>query len=82
MMQVIDQLKRGKYRDASISIGKARLWPQQLGVGKPYDSDIDSRPDNYVEGLINEKSKGKAFCRKKLEIGLSQLIAGTGPHTF
>ena len=81
MMQAIDQLKRGKYRDASISIGKARLWPQQLGVGKPYDSDIDSRPDNYVEGLINEKSIGKASAEKNWKSVIA-FDAGTGPHTL
>jgi len=31
---------------------------------KPYDSDIDDRPEKYVEGLINEKSKGSAFAEK------------------
>lgn len=60
MMQAIDQLKRGKYREATTSVNKARQWPDRLGVGKPYDADIDDRAETYLEGLILEKSKGAA----------------------
>jgi tetratricopeptide (TPR) repeat protein len=61
LMQAVDQLKRGKFRDATASINKSRQWPERLGVGKPYDSDIDDRPEKYVEALVIEKSKGSAY---------------------
>lgn len=57
VMQAIDQTKRGKYREATASINRARQWPDRLGVGKPYDSDIDDRAETYLEALILEKSK-------------------------
>lgn len=64
MMQAIDQLKRNKFRDASSSVEKSRQWPEHLGVGKPYDSDIDDRAETFVEGLINEKAKGSTSAQK------------------
>jgi hypothetical protein len=64
MMQAIDQYKRGKYREATASINKARQWPDRLGVGKPYDSDIDDRAETYLEALILDKSKSVAAAEK------------------
>lgn len=57
IMQAVDQLKRGKFSEASASVNKARQWPEQLGVGKPYDADIDDRLEKYMEGIILHKSK-------------------------
>ena len=65
MMQAIDHLKRGKLRDATAAIDKSREWPERLGVGKPYDKDIDDRAESYVEGLIDEKLKGSASAENK-----------------
>ena len=67
LMQAIDQVKRGKLRDASASINKARLWPERLGVGKPYDNDIDDRAELYLEGLSMEKSKRTSEANAKWE---------------
>lgn len=64
MMQAIDQYKRAKYREATASINKARQWPDRLGVGKPYDSDIDDRAETYLEALILDKSKSAAAAEK------------------
>ncbi|MEJ1239689.1 DUF5107 domain-containing protein [Chryseolinea sp. T2] len=64
MMQAIDQLKRGKYREATASVSKARQWPDRLGVGKPYDNDIDDRAETYLDALILEKSKSAAAEQK------------------
>ena len=38
-------------------IAKARLYPVNLGVGKPYDEDIDSRAEFFLEGLCYEGMK-------------------------
>ena len=38
-------------------IGQSRLWPQNLGVGKPYDDEIDSRLEDWMEYLCNTKLK-------------------------
>ena len=67
LMQAVDQVKRGKLRDASASINKSREWPERLGVGKPYDSDIDDRAGLYLEGLVMEKSKRTSDANTKWE---------------
>lgn len=38
-------------------ISNARLYPANLGVGKPYDENIDSRIEAYMEGLCHEAMK-------------------------
>ncbi|GHT67325.1 hypothetical protein FACS189452_04820 [Bacteroidia bacterium] len=37
--------KSGNYEAALSQIEKARLWPENLGVGKPYDEDIKNQAD-------------------------------------
>jgi len=82
LMQAIDQLKRGKFRDASSSIGKSRQWPERLGVGKPYDSDIDDRPEKYLEGLAIEKSKGNAYAETSWKSVVAYKSGAENPNTL
>jgi tetratricopeptide (TPR) repeat protein len=82
MMQAIDQLKRGKFRDATASINKSRQWPERLGVGKPYDSDIDDRPEKYVEGLVVEKSKGSAYTEASWKSVVAYQTGAENPNTL
>ena len=82
MMQAIDQLKRGKFRDATASINKSRQWPERLGVGKPYDSDIDDRPEKYVEGLVIEKSKGTAYSETSWKSIVAYQVGAENPNTL
>lgn len=57
LMQAIARIKAGKYSDAASMISKARLFPVNLGVGKPYDENIDSRVEFFLEGLCQEGLK-------------------------
>ena len=65
LMQAVEQIKARKSRAALTSIEKAKLWPENLGAGKPYDEDIDLRLENYLEALAYEKSKGNEKAQKK-----------------
>jgi hypothetical protein len=67
LMQAVNQVKRNKFKEASSSIAKSRQWPERLGVGKPYDSDIDDRAGLYLEGLLLEKSKRNGEAKAKWE---------------
>ncbi|MGM0529109.1 MAG: DUF5107 domain-containing protein [Bacteroidota bacterium] len=49
---VIDNYKKGKYRLAIKHVDQARLWPENIGVGKPYDPD--ERVENYLTAKILE----------------------------
>ncbi len=66
LMQSVEQLRTGKYKSALASINTAKRWPENLGVGKPYDEDIDLRVENYLEALIFEKTKQKDKAKQKL----------------
>ncbi len=57
LMQSIERIKSKKYSEALAMIGKARQYPLNLGVGKPYDQDIDSRAECFLEGLCHEGMK-------------------------
>ncbi|MEP6951623.1 MAG: DUF5107 domain-containing protein [Ginsengibacter sp.] len=47
-MLAIDEMKNKNYKKALDYISAARLWPDQLGSGKPYDSDIDERLEDWL----------------------------------
>jgi hypothetical protein len=47
IMEGVDYYKSKKLNSALKSIGKARLWPENLGVGKPYD--VDERIEDFFE---------------------------------
>lgn len=65
LMLAVQQMQSKKYSAALTSIGTARLWPENLGVGKPYEEDIDSRLENYMEGICYEKMKKTDQVMKK-----------------
>jgi len=47
-MESIDALKNKKYNQSLKFIQQAKLWPESLGVGKPYDADIDVRLEDWI----------------------------------
>jgi len=65
MMQAVQQVHSGNFKAAAKSVQTARLWPSNLGVGKPYDADIDARLEDYLEGLCLEHSGKNNEATKK-----------------
>ena len=59
LMQAIEQMKKNNYAKALAFIKEARLWPENLGVGKPYDEDIDTRLEDWMEYQCYLKSGKK-----------------------
>lgn len=57
LMLALQEMQKNNYRKALAFIGQLRLWPQNLGVGKPYDNEIDSRLEDWMEYLCNTKLK-------------------------
>jgi len=49
----LDRIKKKKYDGAIDLVRKARLWPEHLGVGMPYD--VDNRLENFIEAFCHEK---------------------------
>jgi hypothetical protein len=49
----MDQIKSKKYNDAIKMIEKSKEWPENLGVGKPYDVDV--RIQDYLNIFCLQK---------------------------
>jgi hypothetical protein len=50
-MQALVQVQEKNYTAALNFINEAKLWPENLGAGKPYDEDIDIRTENWLAYL-------------------------------
>jgi hypothetical protein len=56
LMESIENFEQKKYNEAIKSLYSARLWPENLGVGKPFN--VDERIENFFEATCLAK-KGK-----------------------
>jgi Tfp pilus assembly protein PilF len=48
LMLAVQNLQQKNYKKAIANIKTAQLWPERLGVGKPYTEDIDERLENFL----------------------------------
>jgi tetratricopeptide (TPR) repeat protein len=48
LMLALDEMIKKNYNKALQFIAAARLWPENLGVGKPYAEDIDERVEDWL----------------------------------
>jgi tetratricopeptide (TPR) repeat protein len=71
VMAALDTLRRNHPDAALALLAKARLWPERLGAGRPYDVDI--RLEDYLESRIL-KRKGDRQGAERL---LSRVNAST-----
>lgn len=71
MMQAVEAMKLGQYKKALVFIQAAAEWPESLGVGKPYDADIDVRLEQYLSYIcyttLNNKIAATAALNKILD---------------
>lgn len=44
-------IDKGNYKEAFARIAEAELWPENLGVGRPYDNMIDSTMENWLRAI-------------------------------
>jgi tetratricopeptide (TPR) repeat protein len=47
IMESLQHFRENKIEQALVSIEKARLWPENLGVGRPYE--VDERVENFLK---------------------------------
>jgi len=64
LMLAFENMEKGKYAQAISSIDKARQWPENLGVGKPYDADMDERFEDFQQALCLGQMKKKSEADK------------------
>ena len=67
--EAISLILQGKGSAACKCVAKSKLWPENLGVGKPYDDVVAVKMNNYsLENLLEECAKldkGEAMRRLK-----------------
>ncbi len=73
LMQAVDFLQQKKYSKATALIDQSKLWPDNLGVGKPYDEDIDLRLEQWMNYLAINKT-AKADQAKSLLEQITQFV--------
>ena len=66
-------LNANKVAAAKKEIEASTIWPENLGVGKPYDHMIDMRIENYLEAeaysRMGDKAKADEYYRKVANYG-------------
>ncbi len=65
LFQAVEALKKGNPKSALALVEKARLWPEHLGVGRPYDTD--ERLEDFLAALCRKKQENSAESGKSLE---------------
>ena len=70
LYQSMDMIKSKKYNSALKAIRLSKEWPENLGVGKPYDDQIDGRLEDYLEYMaysgIGNSSKAEECLNRIL----------------
>jgi hypothetical protein len=66
-MQAIGEMQKKNYNAALKFINDSKLWPTNLGVGKPYDEDIDMRLEDWMTYLIYDRTKKTGLAKSALE---------------
>jgi len=74
LMMAIAEMGRKKYSKALSYIAASRLWPEQLGVGKPYPEDIDERLEDWLEYESNRLQGKTAAAKMALNKALTTKI--------
>jgi tetratricopeptide (TPR) repeat protein len=68
LMQALQQLQNKKFTKALQFISEARSWPENLGVGKPYETDVDERLEDwlayYCYRHMGDNSKAELLLEK------------------
>jgi predicted Zn-dependent protease len=67
LMLALSNIRSGNCKKASQYITDSKVWPERLGVGKPYDEDIDMRIEDWMNYECLAKSKNDKGAKQILE---------------
>jgi tetratricopeptide (TPR) repeat protein len=65
LFRAVEAVKKGNFKNALVLVEKARLWPEHLGVGRPYETD--ERLENYLIAVCRQRTGSQADAKKALE---------------
>jgi tetratricopeptide (TPR) repeat protein len=66
LMQAVTELQHKNYKKVLQFVSGAELWPENLGVGKPYAEDIDERLENWLKYLTYNNLGNTTAANKAL----------------
>ena len=75
LMMAFSNMEKAKYSQALANIEKASQWPENLGVGKPYESDIDERFEKFLRAVCLDNMKKKSEASKIYESLSTEKVA-------
>ena len=67
LMLALEQLKADNIDKALAAIEKAKQWPENLGVGKPYTEEIDERLENWLNYVCYKKQNNAQWANDMLQ---------------
>jgi hypothetical protein len=67
LMEAIGEMRNKNFKKALVFINEAKLWPENLGEGKPYDKDIDERLENWMSYICYSKMGDKKEANLALQ---------------
>ena len=67
LMQAVEEMKKKNFKKALQFISASKIWPVNLGVGKPYDQDIDMKLEDWMSYLAYSKTGNAAQAKAALE---------------
>ena len=67
LMLALEALRKGDARGALRSIDAARLWPENLGAGKPYPENVDERLEDLLAAQALARRGGTAASSEMLQ---------------
>ena len=56
LMLAVEAIQASQWDSATALIAAARLWPERLGAGKPYDADLDERLEDWLLADVLSRS--------------------------
>jgi hypothetical protein len=71
LLSALENIKSREYNTAITDIDKAKDWPANLGVGKPYQPDIDERLEDWMKYFcylkMNDQTKSASALKRIIE---------------
>jgi predicted Zn-dependent protease len=67
LMQAVAAIRKKEFKKALQFISAAKLWPANLGVGKPYDENIDERLENWCSYICYTDLQNKPAAAQALQ---------------
>jgi len=86
LMLATKALAKGNTGVAAKKVADALEWPRNLGVGKPFDDQIDNRLEDWLSAMIAIKTKNTAnkelYLKKVAQYGQQRSSEQTSQRSF